>query len=223
MKRIIHTCLLLAFAMSAQAVKIETNVIVEAQRAAADDDLLGYVSSGVQEALHRGEIIIGAAVAASPGNIDSIVRVAIRAGATAEQVATLCDTILTPREIIMLVAAAIEEDADPEPVIRRCLRVLNREEGSELIVAALKAGNEQSYESIIRSAYETLNIKSVSAYDDFVEDVLEADLRLTGEEAVSGFVEDQMAEHLLQTLLVDEGVDYTLPPEPDPELPSSPS
>ena len=249
----------MAFTCQAESYQDQSSALDAAQQASAKGDLLLFVGNSITGSGEQNALVLGAALATSPGSVESIVRVSIQSGATAEEIAAQCRAMLTSGEIIMLAAAAISEQTNPgaytrlavgsapvwiarprpfegrtgpgnperseiyaynpvrvEPIIISCIRALPRGVRAEFMVAVLKAADVRSYEAILITAAGVLGVDSPAEVSAFIDGILRADVRLSGEEVVPGFLDLEMEEHILTALLTEEETDFGAPPETEP-------
>jgi hypothetical protein len=125
--------------------------------------------------------IVSAAIVVSPGSMEAIIVAAIDVGATAEEIAPSCRTILTTNEIELFVVTSIEENARPEPIIIVCLSMLPKDAIPRVIAAALSSTNETMYGRILMSAYETTEILGMDALALVTEGLAQSGLTINGE------------------------------------------
>ena len=217
MIRTLASIFLLTLATQVQAAAlIERHAtIIAAQQASASGSLLAFVKNGLETEPDAAEDIIGAAVVASPGTLEEIVRTALRAGATPAQVAKQCQTSLTAAGIENLVTTALQEKADPEPIMRACLEAMPEGARYELVTSALRSVDATSYEAVIIAAYEAMQIHSLEAYNSFVASVLDAEMSLAGDDIFSLEIETELTQQLLDSTVgtVGESVPASPPEE----------
>ena len=174
-----------------------------AQQADSAGGLLDYLVSGVGDDEDRNDVTIGAALAASPEETETIVIVSLKAGATAEEVAVQCRTRITPDQVMRLAKTAIGEGADPLPILRMCLTVVPLQQAFDLITQTLKLADPGNHESMIVMAFNAMRVSNPLEYDQFIASVLEAELRLAGEDATLD-VERRVVEEMLEPILAAE-------------------
>ncbi len=135
----------------------ELTMIDVVQRALQSGTDIGtVVTESLATRPDKASTVLGAAIAVSPGAIDTIVETALRLGTEEETVAQQCRTALTTSEISQVIVTSMRERARPEPIISTCILMIPQAEVPPMVREALANAPTEMHQRIITAAFGSL-------------------------------------------------------------------
>lgn len=176
----------------------ELSLIDIIQRAIADRiSIETVISDAIHASPAQSSLIIGAAIAVTPGSIASIVKTAIEAGTPVDVIAQHCKSALTTNEVEQIVASSMRANVRPEPIMRTCIAVVPNDSKARILAQALANADESLFDRIIISAFDAMDSSDTNAMSLVADGLVQSGVTINGYAQVN----EQLAMSLVEDLV----------------------
>ncbi len=163
--------------------------------------------------------VVASALSVLPEQTRQIVSESISMDVAAEVIAEYCKEPMDERQTRDLVSSLIAENADVQMVLDKCLTSVPSTLLMAVLMSTLQASDPQSIETILRLAFDMIELRGLDGRTVLVDALVEGDFLVTEtllDDGCSGECLRPVAEVLVENLLDETNV------ETDPTLLSEP-